>query len=244
MLVMFGQITLFPYPFAPSGWLVCDGRQLHYSESETLFYMLQYRFGGSGDMFVLPDLRKETPANCMYCISTIGVLRSGHYDGIAGETMLAFEDPSAENVLECKGQTFPRNKYMTLQQYMGTRFGGDSNTLKVPDLQGKAPKGFRHVMCVDGDDPNFPHVRTPYVGELLVFPYDLKSDRFALCDGSKLPVRQHSALFSLVGDRFGGDFDNFSVPDLRGVAPDKHNYYISLTGVFPTRPMKTADEQK
>jgi microcystin-dependent protein len=37
------------------------------------------------------------------------------------------------------------------------------------------------------------------------------------CDGSLLPITGHTALFSLIGARFGGDGKtNFGVPDLRG----------------------------
>lgn len=43
---------------------------------------------------------------------------------------------------------------------------------------------------------------------------------WAICDGRKLPIRQNQALFSLLGNAFGGDGTTaFALPDLRGRAP-------------------------
>lgn len=53
-----GQITLFPYDFAPVGWAFCEGQLVPISQNETLFNLIGTTYGGDGqNTFALPDLR-------------------------------------------------------------------------------------------------------------------------------------------------------------------------------------------
>jgi len=57
-----GQITLFPYNFAPNGWALCEGQLLPISQNTALFSLLGTQFGGNGQTnFALPDLRGRAP---------------------------------------------------------------------------------------------------------------------------------------------------------------------------------------
>jgi microcystin-dependent protein len=57
-----GQITLFPYNFAPFGWAFCAGQLLPISQNTALFSLLGTTFGGNGTTnFQLPDLRGRVP---------------------------------------------------------------------------------------------------------------------------------------------------------------------------------------
>ena len=57
-----GQITLFPYNFAPVGWAFCQGQLLPISQNTALFSLLGTQFGGNGvSTFALPDLRGRVP---------------------------------------------------------------------------------------------------------------------------------------------------------------------------------------
>jgi microcystin-dependent protein len=59
-----------------------------------------------------------------------------------------------------------------------------------------------------------------FLGEIQMVAFDFAPPGFALCDGSLLPVAQNQALFSLLGNAFGGDgITSFALPDLRGRAP-------------------------
>jgi microcystin-dependent protein len=52
--------------------------------------------------------------------------------------------------------------------------------------------------------------------------------------GQLLPIVQNTALFSLLGNRFGGDgVISFALPDLRSAAPDGLTYWICIEGLFP-----------
>jgi microcystin-dependent protein len=57
-----GQITLYPYNFAPNGWMFCQGQILPISQFAALFSLLGTQFGGNGTSnFALPDLRGRVP---------------------------------------------------------------------------------------------------------------------------------------------------------------------------------------
>jgi microcystin-dependent protein len=53
-----GQITLFPYNFAPLGWAECVGQTLPITQYTALFSLIGTYYGGNGTTnFNLPDLR-------------------------------------------------------------------------------------------------------------------------------------------------------------------------------------------
>jgi microcystin-dependent protein len=57
-----GQITVYPYQFAPYGWADCAGQILPISQYAALFSLLGTQFGGNGTSnFGLPDLRGRVP---------------------------------------------------------------------------------------------------------------------------------------------------------------------------------------
>ncbi len=59
-----------------------------------------------------------------------------------------------------------------------------------------------------------------FIGSLMLVPYDFEPYGFAFCDGRILQIRQNTALFALIGNRYGGDGVNtFALPDLRGRIP-------------------------
>ncbi|WP_022824624.1 phage tail protein [Hymenobacter norwichensis] len=59
----------------------------------------------------------------------------------------------------------------------------------------------------------------PFLGEIRLMPYYFAPANWLPCDGRLLPVRQNTALFSLLGALYGGDGQNsFALPDLRGRA--------------------------
>ena len=56
------EIRMFPFNFAPKGWLPCDGRLIPISQNTALFSLLGTTYGGNGQSnFALPDLNGRTP---------------------------------------------------------------------------------------------------------------------------------------------------------------------------------------
>jgi microcystin-dependent protein len=60
----------------------------------------------------------------------------------------------------------------------------------------------------------------PFVGEIKMVGFNFAPRGWALCDGQLLPIAQNTALFSLLGTKYGGDGQTtFGLPDLRGRVP-------------------------
>jgi hypothetical protein len=53
-------------------------------------------------------------------------------------------------------------------------------------------------------------------------------------NGQRLPISQNFPLFTLLGTMYGGDDQNFALPDLRAAAPNGLTYSICDQGIFPT----------
>jgi microcystin-dependent protein len=59
---MYGEIRPFPFESAPSGWIVCDGRELEIAPNTALYSLIGNGFGGQYKRtFRVPDLRGRTP---------------------------------------------------------------------------------------------------------------------------------------------------------------------------------------
>lgn len=61
---------------------------------------------------------------------------------------------------------------------------------------------------------------TPFIGQICFFPWNWAPYGWLQCNGSIQPIQQFQALFSLIGNVYGGDAKTtFGVPDLRGRVP-------------------------
>jgi microcystin-dependent protein len=57
-----GEIRVFPYNFAPTGWALCNGQLLPISQNTALFSLLGTMYGGDGrTTFGLPNLQGAVP---------------------------------------------------------------------------------------------------------------------------------------------------------------------------------------
>ena len=57
----------------------------------------------------------------------------------------------------------------------------------------------------------------PFLGMIIIVPYNFSPRGWAFCNGQILPIAQNTALFSLLGTTFGGNGQTtFALPDLRG----------------------------
>ena len=57
-----GEIAIYPYNFAPQGWVKCDGQLLPIAQNTALFSLIGTMYGGDGEStFGLPDLRGRVP---------------------------------------------------------------------------------------------------------------------------------------------------------------------------------------
>lgn len=75
----------------------------------------------------------------------------------------------------------------------------------------------------------------PFIGEIRLLPFAYCPADWHVCDGSRLPVQQYQALYSLLGDRFGSydGMKTFALPKMD--APANMKYCIALVGIYPPR---------
>lgn len=254
-----GEVALFSYNFTPEGFLPCDGSRAYVWDQEGLFQLIGTKFGGDGESFLTPDYRNKAPEvlnkgnnklerkGLNYCIATHGEFPTegrvaGANRDMGGVALFAFDMKDwGRDWMPCDGRTLGVRGNQALFSLLHTKFGGDGQTnFKLPDLGKSAPEGSRYAITVTGIYPNqgggSRHVEA-HTGEIRLFPYDFVPDGWELCDGGLKRQKDNVALFSLLGNTFGGDpTATFALPDLSRSTPSGLKYCICVSGVFPPRP--------
>ena len=75
----------------------------------------------------------------------------------------------------------------------------------------------------------------PTVGQIVCVPYTFNLENWLPCEGQLLPQQEYEALYTLLGNRFGGEASkNFALPDLRGKEPAPGlKWIIGIHGDYP-----------
>ena len=73
------------------------------------------------------------------------------------------------------------------------------------------------------------------LGSILLFSGDYAPENFSLCNGNCLTIKDNQALFSIIGNKYGGDGKSFfNLPKLD--APSSGlSYIICTNGLYPVR---------
>jgi microcystin-dependent protein len=163
-----------------------------------------------------------------------------------GEIRLFGGDYAPRDWKICDGSTLNIADYRPLYDKIGTKYGGDGRTtFLLPDLRGRAPMhradgaalGTRGNITVEKARQKVDHARlmlnfiidvidAPYpnyeafLGEVRAFGCNFAPEGWVHCEGQLLRIHQHTALFSVFNNTFGGDGrETFSLPDLREAYP-------------------------
>jgi microcystin-dependent protein len=76
----------------------------------------------------------------------------------------------------------------------------------------------------------------PFLGSISLFAFNFAPVGWHACDGTLLSISQNTALFSLIGTKFGGDgITTFALPKLPTVGSPGIQRYIALNGIYPSR---------
>ncbi len=78
-----------------------------------------------------------------------------------------------------------------------------------------------------------------YLGTICLFAFGFDPVCFLPCNGQSLSIQQYSALYSLLGFKYGGSGNYFNLPNLNGTnkVPNQMIYCIaSDSGCYPVRP--------
>lgn len=79
-----GQIILWPVPWVPQGWALCDGSLLSIQQNSALFSLLGTTYGGNGQTtFALPDLRTKFPMGSQ-SMNQVGMQGGSNTANLAG----------------------------------------------------------------------------------------------------------------------------------------------------------------
>ncbi len=84
----------------------------------------------------------------------------------------------------------------------------------------------------------------PFVGEIRLFSFGVIPRGWVPCQGQVMPVSQNQALFSILGNRYGGDGrTTFMLPDLRGRVPLQvsQNHQLASAGGESTHVLTTEE---
>lgn len=77
----------------------------------------------------------------------------------------------------------------------------------------------------------------PFIGQIQMFAFGYAPVNWAPCDRQVLQIKEHMALFSLLGNKYGGDgINTFALPNLTAFEANAGiKHFIAINGVFPTR---------
>jgi microcystin-dependent protein len=98
-----GELRLFPYNFAPSGWAMANGQILSIAQNTALFSLLGTTYGGNGTTtFQLPDLRGRVPVS-MGQSAGLSPYVLGETLGVESVTLTTAEIPAHTHAVNANG---------------------------------------------------------------------------------------------------------------------------------------------
>jgi microcystin-dependent protein len=96
-----GEVRIFPFNFAPTGWAFCDGQLLPISQNTALFSLLGTQFGGDGkSTFALPNLQGNVPLGFGQGPG-LTPYNIGDSAGVPAVTLLTSEMPTHNHLTHC-----------------------------------------------------------------------------------------------------------------------------------------------
>ncbi|MEM7114556.1 MAG: tail fiber protein [Chloroflexota bacterium] len=112
-----GEIRFFACPWAPVGWVRCDGSELSINNYTQLYSVISTIYGGDGrETFKVPDLRGRVP---LHASGSDGNYRLGQLDGDKTITLNQDQMPQHTHTLEgtisrSAGTNEPENATFTI----------------------------------------------------------------------------------------------------------------------------------
>jgi microcystin-dependent protein len=200
---LLGEIRLFAGNVAPTGWAFCDGQLLPITVNPALFSVLGAAYGGDGRTnFALPDLRGRDAVGVGQSSQIVDL---GERLGGATETLFTGQLPVESYPLPPDGA-----------QTTGPVGAGAPYTTVQPGL------GLNYILTEQGFYPSATGMGgvEPQLGDIRLFAGSLAPHGWALCNGQVLSIVANSALFSVLGNTYGGtQFSTFALPNLEGRVP-------------------------
>ena len=200
------------YPFvgeeAPMGFMICDGSPLNKNEYSELFDVIGYTFGGSEDIFNIPDFRGKT---------LVG-LNSSDEDfkkvGISG----------GEKTVKLTEEHMPKHRHKGVQWYESHPISLNSGTgapdgYKIEWTQG-IQENYSPIQTSDtgGDQPHnnmSPYAVVNYIIKVKSFPYD--TDFLKTADQKYNPESENAQSGKAVAEAISNKMDKFGEVEVTDV---------------------------
>jgi microcystin-dependent protein len=188
-----GEIFTFAFNFAPgspNGTLSANGQLLPIVQNTAVFSLIGNFYGGNGTTdFALPDLGGVT------------MIGTGQGPGLSPEQLGVREGTSSVTLT---------------QPELPPDLGGMSQAFN--DYQPSLP--VTYMICVAGIYPSQGGGGggQDMIGEVMPFAGNFVPTDYLPADGRLLAISENTALYSLIGNTYGGNVNNntFALPDLRG----------------------------
>ncbi|MFD1887159.1 InlB B-repeat-containing protein [Paenibacillus wenxiniae] len=249
-----GEIQLFPYGFAPDGWMFAAGQILTIQSNTALYSTMGTSYGGDGRTnFAIPNLTGlPVPDGMAYYIATTGIFPprdgagSGTNSALLGEVHLFPYFYVPGDWLKLDGSVKNKADYPELSTLLNP---SGNSTFTLPNISSPLPGQslFYAIAAKTGanqvgkDLTQLTANDQSYLltGEVLSFLTPMQTSFFP-ANGSQLNVMDQQALFSLLGTRFGGNgYSNFGLPNM-STNPYSFSMYIvpgdsSHSTIYPSR---------
>ncbi len=202
-----GQVVLFAGNFAPGGYSTANGQSLQISTNQALFSQIGATYGGNGtNSFALPNLQGRT------------VVGTGNATGLTPRTL--------GSVAGSTTQALTAGQLPVFGGATGVTTGGVPLPTTQPSI------ALTQALVTQGFFPqsNGTQAQGPIVGQVLTYAGSTLPVGQVAANGQQLPVAQNAALFSVVGNTFGGNFPTtFATPNLSGRAATEAGAAPGLT---------------
>ena len=190
---------MFAGNFAPNGSRFADGQALPIGQNQALFSLLEFTYGGNGQTtFALPDLRARA------------AVHAGSGPWLLGESTGVEQITLTESQMPAHAHPLPPPVNAT-----GSTGGGQPITNVQPSL------GLNYIIATEGIFPSpTGGAGHPFIGEVGLFAGNFPPRGWEFAEGQLLTIGQNTALFSILGNAYGGNGQTtFALPDLRGRTP-------------------------
>ncbi len=142
--------------------------------------------------------------------------------------------PRQGGLTPADGRLVSAASHPDLYEVVGNRFGGDSASFKLPEVQ--APPGLQALICASGEEPRSRQQSSDLnaddfceAGHIQLFAQEQALWDHLPADGRVVPIRGQAGLYFLFNTRFGGDgYTTFGVPALP--APPGMSWQICRVG--------------
>ena len=191
-----GQVEAFGGSVIPGGFSVANGQLVSIASNPALFSRIGNTYGGDGvTNFALPNLSGRT------------VVGFGQGAGLTNRNLGSATGATA--------QTLTPNQVPPFGGASGILSASQPVSILQPSLalaQAVVTQGFF-------PSPNGAPAQGPVIGQVLTYASPLIPNGRQFANGQQLPINQNQALFSVVGNTYGGNgFTSFALPNLSGRA--------------------------